>query len=183
MGFGLRQIPHSATTTINRQQTDNIQQYRAYVLMLCIKCMIVSHTVPLKTYVNLLHVITRRRSDSAYICQVHDNVMMYMSTHLHTHLPSNVCGSRRRTMIMTSSIMTACCGVTGVCGKSIGIGVNIFVHFFSTPILILNLTMSSESQENDISNDILSRRKYSQFFTHESIRQTDLRTPRSDDVI
>jgi len=58
--------------------------------------------------------------------------------------------------------------ISGVCGKSIGNGVNIFVHFFSTPISILNLTMSSESQENDVSNDILSKRKYFQLFTHES---------------
>ena len=76
--------------------------------------------------------------------------------------------SRRLPTIMTSLIMTACCGVTGVCGKSIGNGVNIFVHFFSTPISILNLAMSSEGQENDVSNDILSERKYSQLFTHES---------------
>jgi len=34
--------------------------------------------------------LTRRRSESAYIRQVHDNVMMYISTHLHKHLPSNV---------------------------------------------------------------------------------------------
>jgi len=33
---------------------------------------------------------TRRRLESAYICQVHDNVMMYTSTRLHTRLPSNV---------------------------------------------------------------------------------------------
>jgi len=45
--------------------------------------------------------------------------------------------------------------------------VYIFVHFSSTPISILNLTMSSESQESDISNDILSEWKYSQLFTHE----------------
>ena len=64
--------------------------------------------------------------------------------------------------------MTACYGVTGVCGKSIGNGVNIFVHFFSTLISILNLTMSPESHENDVSNDILSERKYSQLFTHDS---------------
>ena len=30
---------------------------------------------------------TRKRSESAYICQVHDNVMMYTSTRLHKHLP------------------------------------------------------------------------------------------------
>ena len=30
-------------------------------------------------------------SESAYIRQVHDNVIMYTSTHLHMHLPSNVC--------------------------------------------------------------------------------------------
>jgi len=35
---------------------------------------------------------TRRRSESACIRQVHDNVMimMYTSTRLHKHLPSNV---------------------------------------------------------------------------------------------
>jgi len=66
---------------------------------------------------------------------------------------------------MTSSIMTAC---SGVCGKSIGNGVNIFVHFSSTPTLILNLTISSESQYNVVSNDILSERKYSQLFMHVS---------------
>ena len=66
---------------------------------------------------------------------------------------------------MTSSIMTAC---RGVCRKSIGNGVNIFVHFSSTPISILNLTMSPESQESDVSNDILTEQKYSQLFTHES---------------
>jgi len=67
-------------------------------------------------------------------------------------------------MIMTSSITTAWCGV---CGKSIGNGVDIFVHFFTTPMSILNLTMSSESHENGVSNDILSERKCSQLFTHE----------------
>ena len=46
--------------------------------------------------------------------------------------------------------------------------VYIFVHFSSTPILILNLTMSSESQESDVSIDILSEWKYSQLFTQES---------------
>jgi len=30
----------------------------------------------------------RRHSESAYIRQVHDNVMLYTSTHLHTRLPS-----------------------------------------------------------------------------------------------
>ena len=40
--------------------------------------------------------------------------------------------------------------------KSIGNGVDIFVHFFTTPISILNLTVSSESQENDVSNHVLS---------------------------
>jgi len=104
---------------------------------------------------------TRRRSESAYIRQVHDNVMMYTSTRLHTCLPSNV-GP------MTLSIMTACYGVTGVCRKSIGNGVNIFEHCFSTLISILILTMSPESQENDVSNDILSEWKYSKLFTHES---------------
>jgi len=33
---------------------------------------------------------TRRRSESAYIRQVHNNAMMYTSTRLHTRLPSNV---------------------------------------------------------------------------------------------
>jgi len=52
--------------------------------------------------------------------------------------------------------------------KSIENGVDIFVHFSTTPMSILNLTMSPESQENDVSNDILAERKYSQLFTHES---------------
>jgi len=39
---------------------------------------------------NLIPLPTRRRSESAYIRQVHGNVMMYTSTHLHKHLPSNV---------------------------------------------------------------------------------------------
>ena len=34
--------------------------------------------------------VTRRRSESAYIRLVHDNVMMYTSIRLHKHLPSNV---------------------------------------------------------------------------------------------
>jgi len=34
--------------------------------------------------------VTRRRSESAYIRQVHDNVIMYTFTCLHTRLPSNV---------------------------------------------------------------------------------------------
>jgi len=93
---------------------------------------------------------TRRRSGSAYIRQVHDNVMMYTSTRLYTRLPSNC---------TTSSIMTACCGVTG------GNGVNIFVHCFSTPISILNLTISPESLGNDVSNDILSEWKSYQIFS------------------
>jgi len=44
----------------------------------------------------------------------------------------------------------------------------IFVLFSSTPISILNLTISSESQWNIDSNDILSVRKYCQLFTNES---------------
>jgi len=55
-----------------------------------------------------------------------------------------------------------------VIDNDIGNGVNIFVHFSSTPTSILNLTISRESQYNDISNDILSVRKYSQLFTNES---------------
>jgi len=110
--------------------------------------------------------ITRRRSESAYICQVHDNVIMYTSTRLHIRASLVMyVHSRCLPTIMTSSIMTACCGV---CGKFIGNGVNIFVHFSSTPTSILNLTTSSESQYNDVSNDILSVRKYFQLFTHES---------------
>ena len=35
-------------------------------------------------------VLIRRRSESAYIRQVHDSVTMYTSTRLHKHLPSNV---------------------------------------------------------------------------------------------
>jgi len=52
--------------------------------------------------------------------------------------------------------------------SSIWNGVDIFVDFFTTPISILNLTTSSKSQERVVSNDILSERKYSQLFTHES---------------
>jgi len=44
----------------------------------------------------------------------------------------------------------------------------IFVHFSSTPTSILNLTISSESQWNIDSNDVLFIRKYSELFTHES---------------
>jgi len=73
--------------------------------------------------------------------------------------------SRRLPTIMMSSIMTAC---SGVCGKSIGNGVDIFVHFFTTPTSILNLTISSENQYNDVSDNISSVWKYSQLFTHES---------------
>jgi len=62
------------------------------------------------------------------------------------------------------------CGVTGVFlyGKIHLKCVDIFVHFFTTPISILNLTTSSENHENDVSNDILSEWKYSQLFMHES---------------
>ena len=60
---------------------------------------------------------TRRRSESAYIRQVHDIVMMYTSIRLHKHLPVMYVRSRRLPMIMMSSIMTAWCGVTGVCGN------------------------------------------------------------------
>jgi len=110
---------------------------------------------------------TRRRSESAYIRQVGYTIMLWCSR-LHVYIRASLVmyvRSRRMPTIMTSSIMTAC---SGVCGKSIGNGVNIFVHFSSTPISILNLTMSWESQESDVSNDILSKRKYSQLFTHES---------------
>ena len=112
--------------------------------------------------------------------------IMLSRTRLHVYIRASLViyvRSRRLPTIMTSSIMTACCGV---CGKSIGNGVNMFVHFSSTPTSILNLTTSSESQYNDISNDILSVRKYSQLFTHESntIRhpaQTD--THKSENII
>jgi len=94
--------------------------------------------------------------------------IMLWCTRLHVYvrasLVMNVC-SRRLPTIISSSIMTAC---SGVCKKSIGNGVNIFVHFSSTPTSILNLTISSESQYNDVSSDISSVWKYSQLFTHES---------------
>ena len=41
----------------------------------------VTHTYTVKT---------RRRSENAHIRQVHDNVIMYTSTRLHTRLASNV---------------------------------------------------------------------------------------------
>jgi len=110
---------------------------------------------------------TRRHSESAYIRQVHDNVTLWC-TRLHificASLVMDVC-SRRLPTIMTSSIMTAC---SGVCWKSIGNGVNIFVHFSSTPTSILNLAISSKSQYNDVSNDISSVWKYSRLFMHGS---------------
>jgi len=130
-------------------------------------CTVVQKTEPLLYF--QINSTTRRRLESAYIRQVY--TIMLWCTRLHVYIRASLVmymRSRRLPMIMTSSIMTACCGVTGVCGKSIGSCVNIFVHFFSTPISILNLAMSSESQENDVSNDILSERKYSQLFTHES---------------
>jgi len=98
-------------------------------------------------------------------------MILLWCTRLHVYISTSLVmylRSRRLPMIMTSSIMTVCCGITGVCRKSIENGVDIFVHFFTTPMSILNLTMSSESQENDVSNDILSERKYSQLFTHKS---------------
>ena len=44
----------------------------------------------------------------------------------------------------------------------------IFVDFSLTPTSVLKLTISSESQWNIDSNDILSTRKYSQLVTHKS---------------
>jgi len=46
---------------------------------------IVAGSKPTETQIH-----TRRRSESAYIRQVHDNVIMYTSSRLHTRLPSNV---------------------------------------------------------------------------------------------
>jgi len=43
-----------------------------------------------------------------------------------------------------------------------------FCTFLINPISILNLTMSSESQESDVSSNILSEWKYSQLLTYES---------------
>ena len=114
--------------------------------------------------------ITRRHSESAYIHQVHDNVMMYMSTHLHKHLPSNVVDAspaNDNDVIDNAGVLWCHWRVRKNPSERWN-GVDIFVNFFTTPISILNLTMSSESQENDIFNDILSERKYSQLFTHES---------------
>jgi len=92
---------------------------------------------------------------------------MLWSTRLHVYIRASlvmyVC-SRRLPTIITSSIMTAC---HGVCGRCIGNGVNIFVHFSLTPTSILKLTISPESRHNDVSNDISSVWKYSQLFTHE----------------
>ena len=86
-------------------------------------------------------------------------------------------------MIMTSSITTAVAWLA--CPeKFTWNGVDIFIHFFTTPISILNLTTSSESQEEVVSNDILSEWKYSQLFTRVEyisvktvIGQIDLPTP------
>jgi len=93
--------------------------------------------------------------------------IMLWCTRLHVYISTSLLRSRRLPMIMTSSITTAVAWLA--CReKFIWNGVDIFVHFFTTPISILNLTMSPESQERVVSNDILSERKYSQLFTHES---------------
>jgi len=49
-----------------------------------------THNTVLPNWDRVTTVMTRRRSDSAYIRQVHDNVIMYTSTGLHMRLPSNV---------------------------------------------------------------------------------------------
>jgi len=93
--------------------------------------------------------------------------IMLWCTRLHVYIRTSLImyvRTRRMLTILTLSIMMAC---SGICRKSIGNSVNIFVHFSSTPTSILNLTISSESQYNDVSNDIPSIWKYSQLFTHE----------------
>jgi len=80
-----------------------------------------------------------------------------LHVYIRTSLVLNVC-SRRLPTIMTSLITS----------EWLNIGWFSFGHFSSTPTSILNLTISSESQYNDDSNDISSVLKYSQFFTHES---------------
>jgi len=94
---------------------------------------------------------------------------MLWCTRLHVYIRASilvmyVC-TRRLPTIMTTSITTAC---SDVCRKSIRNGVNIFVHFSSTATSILNLTILSESQYNNVSDDISSVWKHSQIFTHES---------------
>ena len=89
--------------------------------------------------------VIRRRSESAYIRQVHDNVIMHTSIHVYicTSLVMYV-RSRRLPMLMTSSLHArrAVWHVQKIHRKRC----KIFVHFSSTPISILNLTISSESQ-------------------------------------
>jgi len=98
--------------------------------------------------------------------------IMLWCTRLHVYISTSLImylHSRRLLMIMTSSITTDVVWLAYFCAeKFIWNGVDIFVHFFTTPIPILNLNMSSESHENEVSNDILSEQKYSQLFTHES---------------
>jgi len=92
---------------------------------------------------------------------------MLWCTRLHVYIRASLVmdmRNRRLPTIMTSLIMTAC----STRRESTGNVVNIFVHFSSTFTSILNLTISSKSQYNDVSNDISSVWKYSQLFTHES---------------
>ena len=59
---------------------------------------------------------TRRRSESAYIRQVHDNVMMYTFTRLDKHLPMYL-RSRPSPANDNDVIDNDGCGVTGMSGK------------------------------------------------------------------
>ena len=72
-------------------------------------CVCIAVQLKRVTMTNSIHVHytvkTRRRSESAYIRQVHDNVIMYTSTRLHTRLPSNV---RAQQTIMTSLLHARC---------------------------------------------------------------------------
>jgi len=90
--------------------------------------------------------------------------MMYTSTRLHMRLPSNV---RAQQTCANDNDINDNDGMLWCVWKIHQKWCKHFVHFSSTSISILNLTMSSESQESDVSNDILSEWKYSQLFTHE----------------
>jgi len=66
--------------------------------------------------------------------------------------------------VITSLRITACCCDEAKTSET----VLHFCIFSPTPIMILNLTKSSESQWKDVSNDILSIQKYCQLFRQAS---------------
>ena len=64
---------------------------------------------------------------------LHDNVMMYTSTRLHKHLPSNVLAHHGAVYLQTAAHRRT--------ESSIWNGVDIFVDFFTTPTGLGNLDL------------------------------------------